>query len=162
MANQANYAIMVSDILSKGASESTMFFQLPNVSKTEAKMQNVQVLAFVGDSVHTLYVKSVVTLSATTKSGGLHKLANQYVNAKAQSLVAHHLQTVFTEEEMDIFKRGRNYKTQSLPKNANVVDYKNATGLEAVFGYLYVTNQTERLEELLKTSMELVEKQNEN
>ena len=132
--------------------------QTPKLTKMEAKNTNAQVLAFVGDAVHTLFVKTTLVLQVQTKSGGLHTRARGFVNAGAQALVASVLENSLLEEELEVFKRARNYKTHSTPKNASVMDYKLATAFEAVVGYLYLTNQTQRLEWVLAQSMEIVKK----
>lgn len=133
------------------------FFE--KLSITEAKNKNAQVLAFVGDAVHTLFVKTKLSMRADVKSGALHKVAQKYVKASAQSFVAHAMEASLSEDELDVFKRARNYKTNSTPKHASLVDYKYATAFEAVVGYLYLTNQTERLQQVLTDSMEQIEKE---
>lgn len=116
----------------------------------DAKIINPQVLAFVGDSVYALYMKTYVVKNYTTKSNNLNTLANNLVKATKQSSVVEKLLQCFTEEEMMVFKRARNYKTANTAKHASVLEYKRATGLEAVIGYLYLINNTERLNQILE------------
>lgn len=125
-------------------------FMMP---KEKAKQLNPQVLAFVGDSVYTLYVRSFLVHHYEEKSGKLHLYANEYVKAKGQSDALLNLENWFSQEEKDIYKRARNYKTKSVAKNQNVIDYHRATGLEAVVGYLYLSGQYDRLEIILQKSI---------
>src|SRR5690554_2371788 len=116
----------------------------------------MQSLAFVGDSVHTLFVRTKLMLSNDAKSGQLHTLANKFVKADGQSSAIDELLKILTETEQEIYKRARNYKTQNIAKNAKLSEYKKATGFEAVLGYLYLTNQKERLMLLLEQSYALI------
>lgn len=125
-------------------------FDFEIVSEQEARVKNAQVLAFIGDAVYSLYVRNYIALHNDGKSGELHKLSTKFVKAKSQSEVIEKLLPIFTEAEMSVFKRGRNYKTQSVAKNSSVQEYHRATGFEAVLGYLYLSGQMERLNEILK------------
>ena len=125
-------------------------FEFENISKEEAKLKNPQVLAFIGDAVYSLYIRNLIVLKTEGKSGMLHKISTGFVKAKSQSETIETLLPLFNEEEMSIFKRGRNYKTQSVAKNSSVQEYHRATGFEAVLGYLYLSGQNDRLNELLK------------
>lgn len=126
-----------------------MFTNLKNLTVQEAKNLNPQVLAFVGDSVYTLFVRTMLAEKFDVKSGKLHTLANEYVKAGGQSDALEKILEILTEEELAIFKRARNYKTHSVAKNANVIDYKRATGFEAVVGYIYLIGNYERLNQIL-------------
>lgn len=128
-------------------------FNLTPISKQEAHLLNAQVLAFVGDSVHTLYIRTKLSKNSTTKSKDLHKSTIEFVRASGQSEVIEKLVNIFNEDELTIYKRARNYKTHSQAKNASVAEYKRATGFEAVLGYLYLTGQTERLNQILEFSV---------
>ena len=129
------------------------FFGLDEIGKNDAKNYNPQVLAFVGDGVYTMYVRNLIVLNNDGKSGALHKLTASYVKAKTQSEIIERLMPLFNEDELSVFKRGRNYKTQSTAKNSSVQEYHRATGFEAVLGYLYLSGQTERLNEILRLSV---------
>lgn len=129
------------------------FFGLKDINKDDAKNYNPQVLAFVGDGVYTMFVRNLIVLNNSGKSGALHKLTASYVRAKTQSEIIEKLLPIFTEEEVSVFKRGRNYKTQSTAKNSSVQEYHRATGFEAVLGYLYISGQNERLNEILNLSI---------
>lgn len=110
---------------------------------------NPVVLAFVGDAVYTLYVREKVVSSGDYKTGALNKMAAQTVCASAQARLAEQISTFFTEAENDVFRRARNAKKTSRAKNASVADYNASTGFEAVIGYLYLTGNYARLDELL-------------
>ena len=124
------------------------------LEKFTAQNLNPQVLAFVGDGVHTLYIRTHLAITHPTKSGELHKMAQNYVKAGKQSEAVDGLLAELTEEETTIYKRARNYKTASVAKSSTAGEYKKATGYEAVLGYLYLTGNTERLNYLLKISSE--------
>ncbi len=125
-------------------------FDLQNLTEKECALLNPQVLAFVGDGVYTLYVRNKVALENNCKSGELHKITSSYVKATKQSEVMERVMPLLTEVEQDIFRRARNYKTHSVAKNASVVEYRRATGFEAVLGYLYLTNNTQKLNKILQ------------
>lgn len=127
-------------------------FNFDNLDIQTAKTLNPQVLAFVGDGVYTMYVRNLIVLNNPGKSGELHKQTSLVVKAKSQSETIEKLLPLLTEEEMSVFKRGRNYKTQSTAKNSSVQEYHRATGFEAVIGYLYLSGQIDRLNEILKLS----------
>lgn len=130
-----------------------MFTNLKNLTNQEAKNLNPQVLAFVGDSVYTMFIRTMLAEKFDVKSGKLHTLANEYVKAGGQSDAVERVLQILTEEELAIFKRARNYKTHSVAKNATVVDYKRATGFEALVGYLYLIGNYERLNQILNLSV---------
>ncbi len=130
-----------------------MFTNLKNLTNQEAKNLNPQVLAFVGDSVYTMFIRTMLAEKFDVKSGKLHTLANEYVKAGGQSDAVERVLQILTEEELAIFKRARNYKTHSVAKNATVVDYKRATGFEALVGYLYLIGNYERLNQILNISV---------
>ena len=126
------------------------FYSVP-VERDRAKQMNPVVLAFVGDAVYTLYARQNLALSGGYKTGELNKRASEVVSAHGQSERAERILPLLTEEESDIFRRGRNAKKPTKSKNATVTEYNRSTGLEAVVGYLYLTGQTERLIELFFT-----------
>ena len=115
----------------------------------KVRNMNPVVLAFVGDAVYTLYVREKVVSSGDYKTGARNKMAAQTVCASAQARLAEQISTFFTEAENDVFRRARNAKKTSRAKNASVADYNASTGFEAVIGYLYLTGNYARLDELL-------------
>ncbi len=124
----------------------------PIITPAEARLINPLVLAFVGDAVQTLYVRSRLAADSDAKSGVLHKRASAEISACAQADEAMALLPLLTEEETAVYKRARNSKTGRRAKNAAVTDYRKASGLEAVFGYLYMIGDGERLALLLKAA----------
>ena len=123
------------------------FFE--NMTIEQAKMLSPLSLAFVGDAVYTLYARSKVIQHSDAKNGALHTEATKLVKASGQAEMADAILSLLTEEEMGVFKRARNSKTNSVAKNASIGDYKKATGFEALVGFLYLTGQDERLKYLL-------------
>ncbi len=105
------------------------------------------VLAFVGDAVYGLYVRTKLA-EVNRPSGELHKLSVKLVNATAQAEVFKLIEPHLNEKELSIFKRGRNFRTGNTPKNSTGGEYHTATGLETLFGFLYLSNQNERAKEL--------------
>ncbi|HFI0702145.1 TPA: Mini-ribonuclease 3 [Streptococcus suis] len=116
-------------------------------------------LAFEGDAVYSMYVRRHLIFMGLTKPNKLHGEANKYVSAKAQaSLISALLEAqLLTEKEEEIYKRGRNTNSHTKAKNADVVTYRMSTGFEAVLGYLHMTEQVERLDELVGWCIEFVE-----
>lgn len=106
-------------------------------------------LAFIGDAVYELFVRARVLAEANASANALHRKAVAYVKAHAQAAAAKELMESLSEDEMAVFKRGRNAKSSTVPKNANVTDYRYATALEALFGYLFLSGETGRLNELM-------------
>ncbi len=113
---------------------------------------NIISLAYLGDAVYEVYIREKLLSLGNTKVEELQKQAINYVSAKAQCRILNNLldNNILTNEEIDIVKRGRNYKRASHPKNTDIITYKMSTGFEALIGYLYLDNQKERLEEILK------------
>ena len=117
------------------------------------------VLAYLGDTVYESYIREhIIRQNINRKVNNLHKLAIQYSKAKAQATIIHELEDELTEEEMKIFKRGRNQKSKKEKKNADIIDYKYATGFEALIGYLYLSEDKERLEYIVKKGIEIIER----
>lgn len=108
------------------------------------------VLAYVGDAVFELYVRLHVAARTCSKSGMLHKKVITFVRAQSQANAIRVLTPELTDEEAAIFRRAKNSNPGSMAKNASPADYKYATGLEAVIGYLYLTDQKERLDFILQ------------
>lgn len=107
------------------------------------------VLAFVGDAVYGLYVRRHLA-EVNRPSAELHRLSVEYVKAPAQAKAFAIIEPLLTENEIAVFKRGRNFHTSTTPKNATKGEYHTATGLESLFGYLYLTENTTRADELFE------------
>ena len=116
------------------------------------------VLAYIGDTVYETYIRDhLIKCNKNKKVNDLHKLAINYVKAKAQSDIIHSIEDELTEEEQRIYKRGRNQKSHTSPKNGDIIVYKHATGFEALIGYLYLDKQLDRLEYLVDKSIKFIE-----
>lgn len=124
------------------------------IKKGDANSYSPLVLAFVGDAVYELYVRTVLLSHGNAPVHKLHRQSIGYVKAKAQSDTIHKLNDMLTPEELDIVRRGRNAKPGTIPKNADIMEYKYATGFEALLGYLYLRGEYGRLIELMKLSSE--------
>lgn len=113
-------------------------------------------LAYIGDAVYELLVRTYL-LKKKLPVKELHKSTIKYVKAKAQADIVHVLEDILSEEEKGIVKKGRNAKTNTMPKNADMIDYKYATGFEALMGYLYLLGEDNRITELFEvvSSIEL-------
>lgn len=122
----------------------------------EARLLNPLQLALIGDAVYEVFIRNYILIQNTGLSAHkIHVKAIEYVKAHAQSEIVNSLISVLTEDEQYIYKRGRNAKSGTVPKNADVVEYRAATGFEALVGYLYLTNQKERLNEVLMKALEI-------
>ena len=131
-------------------------FELPG---QDIRTYSPLTLAYIGDGIYELVVRTVVVEQANRPSSELHKLTTQYVRAQAQAQMLLSLKDELTEEEADVAKRGRNAKPYTMAKNATRADYHKATGFEALLGYLYLTGQTKRMLELVQKGMELLEQE---
>ena len=130
------------------------------MDKTELITMSPLVLAYLGDTVYESYIREhLIRQNINRKVNDLHKSAIQYSKAKEQETIIHELQDELTEEEIRIFKRGRNQKPHTSPKNADIIDYKCATGFEALIGYLYLSEDRERLEYIVQKSIEIIERE---
>lgn len=114
-------------------------------------------LAYVGDGVYELYIRTRLLENGDMKVNKLHKIAKNYVSAKAQCAIVTRLLEELSEDEISIFKRGRNTKVNTKAKNADLHEYHTATGLEALVGYLYLSKKEERLNVILKRCFEIAE-----
>jgi ribonuclease-3 family protein len=107
-------------------------------------------LAFIGDCVYEMLVRESLVCDANRPVNDLHKESVKYVSAKAQTLAFEKIEPVLSDEELAIFKRGRNAKVGHNPKSATQGEYHIATGVEALFGYLYLKEETQRIKELFE------------
>lgn len=119
------------------------------LKKEDVIQMSPLVWAYMGDAVYEKFIREYVIRQGLCKNGLLHKKSIKYVSANGQVKILKRIEEKLTEEELDIVRRGRNSNPHSHAKNADIVDYKYATGFEALIGYLYLTEQTERLEEIL-------------
>lgn len=112
-------------------------------------MYGALALAYMGDAVYETIIRRHLLEKANMPVNKLHKLATEYVSAKAQSALMDIIEPHLTEEETAVYKRGRNAKPHTVPKNTDINVYKRATGLETLVGYLYLTGNTARIDELV-------------
>ena len=124
-------------------------FELDSLDKKTILDLNPQVLAFIGDGVYSLYIRERLVTTTDLKGVKLHNATTNFVKAVGQSNFIEKLLPMLSEVELRVFKRARNHKTQSVAKNASIIDYKRATGLEALLGYLYLSKEYDRLNEIL-------------
>lgn len=112
---------------------------------------NSLVLAYLGDSIYESYVREYLISLGTFHVKELQEKSLEYVSARSQSKILNDLidKNIFTEEELEIIKRERNQKSNTHPKSCSIQEYRNATGFEALFGYLKLENKIERIEEII-------------
>ena len=120
----------------------------------ELREISTQGLAHVGDAVFELMVRTWLCCNGTSTAKNLHNRAVTFVSAKAQAAAAEKVVKMLDEEEYSIYKRGRNTHVNSIPKGSTHDEYHSATGVEALFGYLYLSGRTERLNDLFRVIME--------
>ena len=126
-------------------------FDIPNV---DVRTYSPLTLAYIGDGIYDLIIRSLVVAKGNTRAGELHKRTSQIVKAKTQAEMIEAILPMLTEEEADIYRRGRNAKSPTMAKNATMADYRKATGFEALVGYLYLQDQFPRVIELTKLGLE--------
>ncbi|SHJ00065.1 Mini-ribonuclease 3 [Parasporobacterium paucivorans] len=111
-------------------------------------------LAFIGDGVYELIIRTVIVAKYNTAVSRINKMTSDLAKAASQAQIARQIMDELTQEELGVYKRGRNAKSVTMAKNATVADYRMATGLEALVGYLYLSGQFERMMYLVKTGIE--------
>lgn len=122
-------------------------FELEN---TDVRTYSPLTLAYIGDAIYELVIRTILVERGNTQVNKLHQRASRLVKASAQSAIIEKLKPYLSEAEMSVFKRGRNAKSFTMAKNASMSDYRRATGFEALMGYLYMTEQWDRMLELIK------------
>lgn len=128
------------------------------MDKSELITISPLVLAYLGDTVYESYIREyLIKKNINKKVNDLHKSAIKYVNAKAQATVIHAIEDELTEDEERVYKRGRNQKSHTSPKNADIIDYKHATGFEALIGYLHLNNEIDRLNYIISKGIDIIE-----
>lgn len=137
------------------------FKELFELEDTDIRTYSPLTLAYIGDAIYELVIRTILVEKGNTQVNKLHQRASKLVKASAQSEIVEKLKPYLTEEEMGIFKRGRNAKSFTMAKNASMSDYRRATGFEALMGYLYLTEQWDRMLELIKIGITEGEKDGE-
>lgn len=120
-----------------------------NIQKMDERTYSPLALAFIGDSVYDLLIRTMVVSQGNRAPQKLHKDVREYVKATYQASMIEKLEPLLTDEELGVYKRGRNAKSGTVPKNTDVITYKMATGFEALIGYLYIQEKFQRVVELI-------------
>lgn len=122
----------------------------------DVNMISVITLAYMGDAVYEVYIREDLIKKGIAKVEDLQKEAIKYVSAKSQARILKYLLDIgyLSNEEIDVVKRGRNYKRGSHPKNTDIITYKNSTGFEALIGYLYLSDKIDRVTEIVNFILE--------
>lgn len=132
-----------------GAFQAYLLSQM-GVKEIDTRTLSPLTLAYIGDCIYELVIRTIMVNRGNAPVNKLHKEVSQFVKATTQAKLYHELEPLLTEEELGVYKRGRNAKSFTSAKNAGIIEYRTATGFEALMGYLYVTNRMERMLELLK------------
>lgn len=123
------------------------------ISSKDPKQYSPLTLAYIGDGIYDLVIRTIVVEQGNARVNQLHKYVSSIVKAGAQAQVVREIEPLLTEEEMGIYRRGRNAKSYTMAKNASVVEYRMATGLEALMGYLYLLGRMDRILELIEAGL---------
>ena len=141
--------------------EKSVGFEFDSYMQEVFQMKEVDVhsyspltLAYIGESIYDLIIKSLVINQGNRQVNKLHKETSMYVQASTQSLMMRAMQEELTEEEHAVYKRGRNAKSVSPAKNQSITDYRRATGFEALLGYLYLKKEWKRMLDLVKIGLD--------
>ncbi len=127
------------------------------IKEVDVKTYSPLALAYIGDGIFDLVIRTLVVGKGNTRASQLHYQTSHIVKAQSQAKMIEALEEHLTEEEADVYRRGRNAKSNTAAKNASIVDYRKATGFEALMGYLYLTDRFERMLELTKMGLELTD-----
>ena len=134
-----------------------MFLNEFGLEEQDLRTYSPLTLAYIGDAIFELVVRTVLVERKNTQAEKLHKAATKIVKAETQALMIEALKEDLTEEELAVFKRGRNAKAVTRAKNATMSEYRRATGFEALMGYLYLKGDMERMIELIRLGVEKAE-----
>ncbi len=127
-----------------------------NYKEKDVKYIKPLVLAYIGDSVYENYIRIYTMKESNGDVSKMYKLTKNYVNSSSQSMIIKEIFESLSEEEQTIVTRARNNKTKSKPKNADIISYKWATGFEALLGYLFLLNNEDRLSDIIKEGVKIV------
>ena len=128
-----------------------------DIKEVDMRTYSPLTLAYIGDGIYDIIIRSIVVDRANTSANRLHKHTSSMVKAETQARMIELLEEHLSQEEADIYRRGRNAKSYTTAKNASVADYRKATGLEAVMGYLYLKDDIKRAIELVKLGAQLLD-----
>ena len=125
-----------------------------DIKEVDIKTYSPLALAYIGDGIFDLVIRSIVVGKGNTKANQLHQHTSHIVKAASQAKMIDALEEDLTEEEAEVYRRGRNAKSPTMAKNASMIDYRKATGFEALMGYLYLKDDFCRIVELTKLGLE--------
>lgn len=128
-----------------------------DIKEVDMRTYSPLTLAYIGDGIYDIIIRSIVVDRANTSANRLHKHTSSMVKAQTQARMIELLEEHLSQEEADIYRRGRNAKSYTTAKNASVADYRKATGFEAVMGYLYLKDDIKRVIELVKLGAQLLD-----
>lgn len=131
-------------------------FQIPD---TDIRTYSPLTLAFIGDGIYDLIIRTIIVGKGNTRASQLHQHTSHLVKAHSQSVMIEYMLPHMTEEEEHIYRRGRNAKSPTMAKNATMTDYRRATGFEALMGYLYLTDQMDRMLDLIEIGLKALDKE---
>ena len=132
----------------------TQIGQMFQCGEADVRAYSPLTLAYIGDAVYELVIRTIVVERANRAVNELHKRSVKYVKAEVQAVIIQSLLEELSQEELAVYKRGRNAKSHTSAKNASIQEYRKATGFEALIGYLYLTGQSNRMLYLIKTGIE--------
>lgn len=138
------------------------FLEKFGMEQADIRNYSPLVLAYIGDGIYDLVIRSMMVAKGNAHVNDLHRQTSKLVKAHAQSELIGLLQPELTEEELTVYRRGRNAKSFTMAKNATVADYRRATGFEALMGYLYLENQMDRMMELILTGIKKLREESKN
>ena len=141
------------ETLNPGGLLSLVSAGLPELRRRDPRQMSPLVLAYIGDTVYDLFVRTLLLERSDATAHGMHIEAAKRVCAAAQAEAFRRVEPLLTEEELAVFKRGRNAHMGTVPKNARIADYRAATGLEALLGYLYLSGQDARHASLVRAAL---------
>lgn len=125
-----------------------------NLQDADVGAYSPLVLAYIGDCIYDLVIRTIVVEQGNAPVNKLHRRVSHYVKASAQKELYYRVKDMLTEEEMAVFKRGRNAKSYTMAKNATMSDYRTSTGVEALVGYLYMSGDLKRVVEIIKKGLQ--------
>lgn len=128
--------------------------ELYDIKDVDVRTFSPLALAYIGDSVFDIVVRTKVVAKGNVPVSKMHKACSDVVRASSQAALLEAIDELLSDEEKEVVRRGRNAKSKTTAKNASMIDYRNATALEALVGYLYITGQVKRMQELIKTGLE--------
>lgn len=134
---------------------SELNYILDGFKEIKARELSPLVLAYIGDAFFEIIARTMTVSKGNAPVNVLHKRNSAIVKAKTQAEMYFKIEEMLTDQELDIMKKGRNAKSFTSPKNADISDYRHATGLEALFGYLYLERRTDRAVELFKAGLDI-------